>query len=190
MMRLFIAIGLPDEVRTRLGGLGGGLPGARWVAPENLHLTLRFLGETEEGLLPDLDAALLRVTAAPFELVLEGVGQFGNGRKAHTLWVGAARSEALCHLQAKVESAVVRAGLPPETRKFSPHVTLARLKAVPPERLARFLSGNGLFRSPPIPVDGFSLFRSHQGRSGPVYEVLSDYRSTYEDEQADVRFQP
>lgn len=183
MLRLFVALRLPGDVRDRLAGLGGGVPGARWVEPESLHLTLRFLGETGEERVPDLDRELARALAPPFDLVLEGVGQFGGGRKAHTLWVGAASSAALAHLQAKVESAAVRAGFPPETRKFAPHVTLARLKDTPPERLTRFLAGNGLFRSRPFTVDGFTLFESRQGRTGPVYESLADYGGGWEAEE-------
>jgi len=175
MIRLFVALALPGDVRDRLAGLGGGVPGARWLESAALHLTLRFIGETDQARLHDLDAELARIEVEPFELVLDGVGQFGTGRKVHTLWAGVERSEALAHLQAKVESAVVRAGFPPESRKFTPHVTLARLKEAHPERLMRFLAGNGLFRSRPVAVDGFALYRSHQGRGGAIYQVLCDY---------------
>ena len=175
MIRLFGALALPEEVRDRLAGLGGGVPGARWVEPEAMHLTLRFLGETGETRLDDLDAELARIGAPDFAVVLDGVGQFGSGRKTHTLWAGVERNEALAHLQAKVESAAVRAGFPPESRKFTPHVTLARLRDAHPERLVRFLTGNGLFRSQPVPVTGFALYQSLPGRSGPVYRVLGEY---------------
>ena len=175
MIRLFIALGLPDDIRDRLAGLAGGLPGARWVEPHNLHLTLRFIGETDEGRMADLDAELAEVRAPPFELTLDGAGQFGGGRKIHSLWIGAERSEALNHLQAKIESAVVRAGFAPETRKFTPHVTLARLKDASPERLMRYLASNGLFRSRGFPVTGFALYESHLGRHGPDYAVIADY---------------
>ena len=175
MIRLFIALGLPDDIRDRLTGLAGGLPGARWVEPHNLHLTLRFIGETEEGRLADLDQQLAGLEAPPFELTLDGMGHFGAGKRLHALWAGVERSEALGHLQAKIESAVVRAGFPPETRKFTPHVTLARLKDASPERLMRYLSSNGLFRSRGFPVTGFALYESHLGRHGPDYAVIADY---------------
>ncbi len=175
MIRLFVALGLPDEIRHRLAGLAGGVPGARWVEPHNLHLTLRFIGETDEGRLADLDDALRTIRTPPFELTLDGAGQFGSGRKIHTLWIGAERSEALLHLQAKVESAVVRAGFAPEGRKFTPHVTLARLSGGPPERVMRYLSDNGLFRSRPFPVEGFGLYESHLGRHGADYAAISSY---------------
>ena len=175
MIRLFIALGLPGDIRERLAGLGGGVPGARWVEPHNLHLTLRFLGETDHGRLADLDAELDQVEVPPFELTLDGAGQFGTGRKIHTLWIGVERSEALERLQAKVEAAAVRAGFAPEGRKFTPHVTLARLTSAPPERVMRFLAGNGLFRSRSFAVEGFHLYESHLGRSGPDYAVLASY---------------
>ena len=176
MMRLFVALRLPEEVRRRLAGLCGGVPGARWVDSGTLHLTLRFIGETDEGRLGDLDAELAAVRVPAFPLVLEGVGQFGTRRRAHTLWVGVAHDEALFHLQAKIESAVVRAGFAPEPRKFTPHVTLARLKEVGFERLTHFLAGNGLFRSEPMIIDSFALWSSHSSRSGSLYQVVQCYR--------------
>ena len=175
MIRLFIALPLPFDIRARLAGLAGGVPGARWVEAEDLHLTLRFIGDVDEGRLPDLDAELLRIEPPDFSLVLDGCGQFGTGRKIHTLWIGAERNEALSRLQAKVEAAVVRAGFPPEPRKFSAHVTLARLKDANPERLTRFLAGNGLFRSVPFPVTGFALYQSHLGHGGARYQKIQAY---------------
>ncbi|MEI8394257.1 MAG: RNA 2',3'-cyclic phosphodiesterase [Rhodospirillaceae bacterium] len=175
MMRLFVALALPGDVRSRLVGLCAGVPGARWVEPEDMHLTLRFIGEIEEHLLSELHDALAGVIAPSFDLVLEGLGQFGAGHQARTLWLGVSHNENLLHLQAKVESALVRAGLPPEPRKFTPHVTLARLKEPSSERLARFLAGNGMFRSQPITVDRFILYRSYKGRAGPLYEALAEY---------------
>ncbi len=175
MIRLFVALSLPEDVRERLAGLAGGVPGARWVEAHTLHLTLRFIGETGEERLADLDDALRAVNTPPFALTLDGMGQFGSGRKLHSLWAGVERSAALGLLQAKIESAVVRAGFAPEGRKFTPHVTLARLKDAHPVRVMRYLAGNGLFRSRSFPVDGFSLYESHQGRHGADYAVISSY---------------
>ena len=175
MIRLFVALPLPEDIRERLAGLAGGVPGARWVEPHNLHLTLRFIGETDQGRMADLDEELAGIEAPPFVLTLDGIGQFGNGRKIHTLWAGVERSEALARLQAKVEAAVVRAGFAPEGRKFAPHVTLARLGGSSPERVMRFIAGNGLFRSRPFAVEGFCLYESHLGRAGPDYAALSCY---------------
>lgn len=175
MIRLFVALDLPDDVRRRLAGLGGGVPGARWTEPESLHLTLRFIGEVPEDQATDIDAALAEIQAPGFDLTLDGVGVYGSGRNARVLWAGVERNEALGHLQAKVESALVRTGLPAEERRFSPHVTLARLKDASHDRIARFLGERGLFRAGPFPVDHFTLYRSHLGKTAAVYEAVGEY---------------
>ncbi|MBI1206662.1 MAG: RNA 2',3'-cyclic phosphodiesterase [Azospirillum sp.] len=176
MVRLFVALDFPPSVRERLTGLAGGVPGARWVAPENLHVTLRFIGEVDDARLDDIDLALGRVDAPAFPLVLEGVGRFGRGARPHALWAGVAPSPALNHLQSKIESALVRAGLAPETRTFLPHVTLASLKLSPLERVARFLAERALFRAGPIAVEQFGLFESHLSHNGSIYHLLRAYR--------------
>lgn len=175
MVRLFVAVPLEADVRMRLAMLAGGIPGARWVPAENMHLTLRFIGDVEEARLEELDLALGWVEAPSFEISLEGVGQFATGRKPRAVWVGVPRSEALLHLQAKVDSALVRVGVGPEERKFKPHVTLARLKDAPSQRVGRFLETHGLFRAGPVRVDRFVLYESHTGRDGPVYHPLRAY---------------
>ena len=175
MLRLFVALDLSEEIRQRLAGLAGGVPGARWTEPENMHLTLRFIGEVPEDQAMDIDAALAELRAPAFALTFDGVGVFGAGRKARVLWAGVERNEALAHLQAKVESAIVRCGLPAEERKFFPHITLARLKDAPADRIGRFLSDRGLFRAGPMPVERLTLYRSHLGNGGAVYEPLRDY---------------
>lgn len=175
MLRLFVALDFPADVRDRLAGLGGGVPGARWTEADNLHLTLRFIGEVPGDTAADIDAALAEVEAPVFPLVLDGVGVFGSGRNARVLWAGVERSEPLAHLQAKVESAVVRAGLPAEERRFSPHITLARLKDAPKDRIGRFIEERGLFRAGPFPIDHFTLYRSHLGKGAAVYEALREY---------------
>ena len=174
MLRLFVGLEIPETVRTHLTLLCGGVPGARWTEPGNFHLTLRFIGEVSEDVAADVDAALAHIQAPAFALVLEGVGQFG-GAKARQLWAGVAHNEALTHLQAKCESALTRIGLEPEGRKFTPHVTLARLKEAPMPRVTRFLEEYALFRATVFPVTRMVLFASHQGRSGVVYEPLRCY---------------
>lgn len=175
MIRLFVGLALPEATRDRLSRLGGGIPGARWVPPENFHVTLRFIGEVDEGAAQDIDTALEGVAAPPFTLTLDSIGSFGRGHRAHTLWAGVERNEALLHLQGKVESAVVRAGLPPEERKYSPHVTLARMKEAKPDKLARFLEQHALFRDGPLPMDRFVLFESVLGKGSPTYHEVRSY---------------
>lgn len=183
MIRLFVAVNFPEDVRERLAGLQGGVPGARWSEPDALHLTLRFIGEVPEDQAHDIDAALAEVQAPAFPLTLDGVGSFGHGRGARLLWAGVERSEALAHLAAKVESALVRTGLPAEERKFTPHVTLARLRDANADRVARFLSERSFFRAGPFLVDHVTLYRSHLGKGGSVYEPLASYPLASPDSQ-------
>ena len=175
MIRLFVGISVPESIRERLAGLGGGVPGASWVNPENLHLTLRFIGEVENGLAEDIDAALLQLRAPGFALTLDGVGFFGKPGAARTLWAGIRKCDALMHLQGKVETAVRRAGLPAEERKFAPHITLARLKGAPVPRLQRFVEEHAAFLAGPFPVDRFILYSSFRSRSGAIYTPEADY---------------
>jgi 2'-5' RNA ligase len=175
MLRLFVAIALPEGVRQHLGLLAGGVPGARWVDPENLHLTLRFIGEVDGGCADDIGAALGGVVARPFELTLAGIGHWGTRERATELWAGVEKNPGLSHLHDKIESAMVRLGLEPEARKFSPHVTLARLSGSPDSRVAKFIADNNLFRLPPFPVRTFTLFSSFLSRGGAIYTPEADY---------------
>lgn len=175
-MRLFIALSLPDEVREHLSLLSNGLPNARWIAPESLHLTLRFVGEVEGPQARDLDDTLSTIDLPEFELTLRGLGTFDEGRRLRSLWVGVEPNEALQRLQAKVESAVQRAGLPAERRKFKPHVTVARFKDNPSEqKLQHYLAAHGLFRCGPFPVEEFVLFSSFLSHSGALYSPEAVY---------------
>ncbi len=153
----------------------GGVTGARWVAPENLHLSLRFIGEVDEGAAKDIDAALGQIFAAPLTVTLTGVGCFEKRGRTHTLWAGAEATAPLLHLQAWVEAQVRRAGLPPEGRKFTPHVTLVRMKRLPVERIAPYLADHGGFQAPPFPAEEFLLYPSHLGHAAANYEVLARY---------------
>jgi 2'-5' RNA ligase len=177
MIRLFVAIELPEAVRERLTLLQGGVPGARWLTDGQLHLTLRFIGEVDENVAHDIDDVLLSIRAPAFTLELAGVGEFG-GRNPRALWAGVRPNDALTHLQKKIETALQRIGLPPDPRKFSAHVTLARLKWPPREKVVQFLTHHALFTSGPIPVDNFVLFSSHMGSNGSVYHAERVYRLT------------
>jgi 2'-5' RNA ligase len=174
MLRLFVGIDFPPELKLRLSLLCGGMAGAKWVDAGNFHLTLRFIGEVDEGVAADVDEALVRLKARRFTLQLAGAGVFG-GDKPRQLWVGVEREPALAGLQGKIEQALIRLGLPPEPRKFAPHVTLARLREAAPADLQRFLAANARFRAAPLAVDHFSLIASYPTKSGSVYEDQADY---------------
>jgi 2'-5' RNA ligase len=123
----------------------------------------------------DIDAALQTVAAPRFEMFLEGVGYFGRPKAARSIHVGIAQNPALAHLRDKIESALVRAGFEPEERKFSAHVTLARLQDAPASRIMEFVSGNNLFREGPIAVDRFALMSSFHGGNGAIYRAEQYY---------------
>lgn len=175
MIRLFVGIELPSELRLRLSLLCGGVPGAKWVDPGNLHLTLRFVGEVDEGTASDIDEALAQIRAPRFSLALAGIGHFGNGDMPRSLWVGVEKNPALLHLHDKIETALMRLGLEPETRRYTPHVTLARLKRVAVPPLQEFLRNHALFRAEPFAVERFSLIASYPTKSGSIYEDQADY---------------
>jgi 2'-5' RNA ligase len=174
MLRLFVGIDFPPELKLQLSLLCAGIAGAKWIDPGNFHLTLRFIGEVGEDVAADIDEALSRLRARRFELRLGGVGVFG-GDKLRTLWVGIERTAELVALRDKIEQGLIRAGLPPETRKFAPHVTLARLKSPRIDQLRDYLSVHAQYRAVPLPVEGFSLIASFPTKAGSVYEDQAHY---------------
>ena len=197
-MRLFVALPIPQGVGQSLMLIQGGVPGARWQRREQLHLTLRFIGEVEGRDAVMLEDALSGITAPAFELQLHAVGQFGNkehrsgkvrsgfpsGRaitiKSHAPWVGLRKSEALEHLQRKVESAIRRVGQLPSPNekhghKFTPHVTMARLRNPVPGKVIEWLTHHALYTSARFRVEAFNLYSSRLASDGSVYTVEREY---------------
>lgn len=176
MKRVFLGLDLPEDVKQAVAPLCAGLPDCRWVTPDNFHITLSFLGETDEGTLEDLDRRLSDISVSPFTLSLKGCGVFETSREPKTLWLGVAGAlEPLKRLQTKCLLACEAVGLRPERRKFKPHMTLARFRKAPQNRLVDFLQAHEGFESPSFEVAGFQLFQSHLSRKGADYEVLADY---------------
>ena len=183
MMRAFLALPLPEPLVQRLMLVQQMLPlprpAARAVAPENLHLTLVFLGEQPEPVLVDLHHALERLSVPGFALRLRGIDGFG-GQAPRSLHAGCAPCPGLEHLQRKLTNAARGAGIALERRRFVAHVTLARLnwrQLAPPEaeRLSQAVAGAQDFSAGPAMIEAFALFRSHLGRSGAHYEELARY---------------
>lgn len=174
-MRVFVGLALPTPLTTRLGLLKGGLPGARWVRPENMHVTLHFLGEVEGARLDDVDLALSSVMAEPFTLQLAGAGEFGGAKGPRVVWAGLAPAPALEQLHGRVAGALARFGVETEARRFAPHVTLAWLRDTPYERVADFVTHHALLASEPWQVGAMHLYSSHAGREGHDYRIEASY---------------
>ena len=170
MPRLFTALEIPRDAALSLSLLRGGLPGARWIDVENYHLTLRFFGDVEGHVADEIANALDRVRRPSFSLNLAGVGAFGS-KKPHSIWAGVTASPDLTALQAEIERISQRLGLPPDPRKFVPHVTIARLRNVNPMEVAAYLSARGNFSAVPFRVGRFVLMSSRDSIGGGPYIV-------------------
>jgi 2'-5' RNA ligase len=176
MPRLFVAIDFPSSVKERIADLCYGLAGVRWVPMDQMHLTLRFIGDVGEGMLDDIHAALEMIEAQPLSLTLKGAGHFPPRRNPKVLWVGIEPSPALLELAKQVDEAVLSAGAEPERRKFSPHVTIARIKEeIPVSRIIPFLQQNALFATEPVLVEEFVLYSSELARDGAIHAVERTY---------------
>lgn len=169
MIRLFVALSLPPPAVSALAGLGNGVPGARWVPAENYHVTLRFIGNVEGHVADDVCETLERIDAGTVDIDFDGLTWFGTKKKPTSIVARVAKNEGLLHLQRKVESAVVRSGLPPEDRKFMPHVTLARLKGANPDAVDRYCAERSLVSIPSYTAESFVLYSSFLSQSGAIY---------------------
>lgn len=176
-LRLFVAIPIPEDIAERLLTLEADVPGASWRLAEHYHLTLRFLGEIDEAQARDVDDELGRIVAAPFELALAGAGSFG-GKEPSALWAGVDAPPDLARLAASCESAVRRAGLAPEPRKYKPHVTLAYCHGTLDIDVANFLQDAAAFRTDPFWVDHFCMYSSRATRAGSHYVEEAVYPLT------------
>ena len=175
MIRLFAAIDLPEGVRERVGMLCCGLPGARWVPAEQIHLTLRFIGGVDGVFFREIKEALAGVRSDTFPLQLKGLGAFPPRKKPRVLWVGVEKNEVLVQLRNRIEAALVACGLEPEGRKFAPHITLARLRDTPLVRLTNYLAGNNMFACEPFTVEEFHLYSSVLTPKGAIHQLEESY---------------
>jgi 2'-5' RNA ligase len=174
MPRLFTGIELPPDIAAMLAGLRGGLPGARWAEPADYHLTLRFIGDVDRHAARDVEMELAETRAAPVTVTLTGLDSFG-GAKPHSVFAAVSPNRALMELQAEHERAVRRAGLPPEKRKYVPHVTLARLRSAAVLDVADYLQSRGGFRSITFQPERFVLFSARDLVGGGPYIVEAAY---------------
>lgn len=168
MPRLFTALEIPREAAMSLSLLRGGIPGARWIDVENYHITLRFIGDVDGRTADELVHRLDRIDRPEFTLSLSGIGAFGS-KKPHSLWAGVSPAPEMFALQAEIERICQRIGLPSDQRKFTPHVTLARLKTSRLDDVAHYLSGRGDFHTMPFKTCRFVLMSSKESVGGGPY---------------------
>lgn len=174
MPRLFVGIELPDDIRNIISDLEAPIPGVRWIENDNLHLTLRFIGDIDNRQARELADFLSSIEIHAFEMHLEGLGTFG-AKEPRSLWAGVSAGPELEALARATERAARAAGLKPESRNFKPHVSIARLNKPRIEALTRFLTRHGRFHSAPIVVSRFVLFSSKPLVGGGPYVVEEAY---------------
>lgn len=175
MYRLFVAIDFPEKIKKDLSAFCYGIPGAKWVQEEQLHLTLRFIGEVDGGTCKDITEALGKIEANIFSLKIKGFGFFPPRKAPRVLWAGVEKNDALVLLRNRVESELVKLGLEPEHRKFSAHITLARLRNTPLVKITNFLAGNSLFATKSFPVTEFHLYSSVLTPKGAIHQIEASY---------------
>ena len=174
MPRLFTGLEIPAEIGHTLSSLRGGLPGARWIDPENYHVTLRFIGDIDSVAAREIAHTLERINRKPFEVALQGLSSFG-GKKPRAVVASVVPSRPLMELQAELERLMQRFGLDPEGRKFIPHVTLARLRDASNRDVADYLSTRGPLFGSSFKVSRFVLFSARASVGGGPYVVEADY---------------
>jgi RNA 2',3'-cyclic 3'-phosphodiesterase len=174
MHRLFVAIRPPSAIRKLLLGAMGGISGARWQSEDQLHLTLRFIGEVDRHGAGDIHAALGAVHQPPFELTLNGIGAFERRGLAETVWAGVAPHAPLRALHKKVDAALARVGIAPDEHAYLPHITLARLKRSSGP-VGNLLESAGGLGSPAFAVDHFALFESDLTAEAAIYSMVERY---------------
>ena len=175
MYRLFVALDLPEVVKTELSFMSFGMRGARWMDDDQLHLTLRFIGEVDGLQFREISEALAEVQPDPFFYRLSGVGHFPPRGVPKILWIGVEAEDGLVQLRLRVDAVLRRLGLVLERRKFSPHITLARLKNTPRNRVANFIAANNLYKSRDIRVEEFTLYSSVLTTRGAIHTKEYSY---------------
>jgi 2'-5' RNA ligase len=177
MHRLFVALRPPPAIRALLIAAMGGVPHARWQDDEQLHLTLRFIGEVDRPRAEDIAAALGQVHAEPAAIAIAGAGRFEKSGRTDAIWAGVAPRQPLAELHARVNRALAQAGVAPDTRAYLPHITLARLprKAGVEPAIERFLAERAALSSDPFIPGALLLFESRLGHDGARYEAIARY---------------
>lgn len=175
MIRLFTAVPIPIVIRQQLHAMGRSLPGARAVPEEQIHITLRFIGEVEGTLFKDIKENLSNISLSPFSTAIQGVGHFPPRGKPRVIWAGLQPTDQLIKLKRKIDTCLIECGLAPDNRKFTPHVTLARLNNPPMQRITSFLAGNAFLKFEEFDVHHFHLYSSKLASKGATHTLEADY---------------
>ncbi|KAB2920102.1 MAG: RNA 2',3'-cyclic phosphodiesterase [Hyphomicrobiaceae bacterium] len=174
MPRLFTALEIPASIRTQLSLIRAPLNGAKWISADDMHITLRFVGDVESRAADEFAELLAGIEAEPIEISIRGVGAFG-GREPRVLWAGIEAGEGLAALYRAHDRAARAAGLEPDAHDFKPHVTLARVRGARHDAVARFLEENGALRTEAFIAARFVLFSARPGSGGGPYAVEAAY---------------
>jgi 2'-5' RNA ligase len=175
MIRLFIAIAIPEAIKREIAGLGRSIPQARPVPIEQMHLTVKFIGEVEGSRLLDIQSVLAEISRPQFSLCLHGVGTFPPRGTPRVLWAGVQPLDSLLALHRAIEGKLAEIAIPREKQKYSPHLTLARLNNSPLKHLQHFLAGNAFLRTPEFPVTAFNLHKSQLTSGGAKHRLIESY---------------
>ena len=174
MPRLFTGLELPETIAAELAQLRGGIAGARWVEPQNYHITLRFVGDIDLRLAREMAGALEEIRRPPLTIEFEGMGWFG-AHKPRAIVARIKPTPPLVELQGEHERRVRRIGLAPETRKFAPHVTLARLNRAAPLAVADYLGHRAFLAQRQFEATRFVLYSARESTGGGPYIVEAAY---------------
>lgn len=171
MPRLFTGLEIPPQMRTRLSFLQTGMENVRWIDPGDFHITLRFIGDVgRRDAHMIVDALSSRSWPAP-TVQLGELKAFGNSRPS-SIYASVRENEPLIRLAAAQDRLMQRLGLPPDRRRFTPHVTIARLRGgTKPETVARYLAANGGFSAPAFEPTRFVLYSARESTGGGPYVV-------------------
>jgi 2'-5' RNA ligase len=175
MVRIFIAIDIPERIRDEIADTYMAIPGARWIEETRLHCTLRFIGDVSETMIETITSSLRRVSSPPIILKIKNAGFFPPRKDPRVLWFGIEYPPEFLSLQSKIEKACVNVGHEPESRKFHPHITVARLNNPHKEKVAEFIVSNALFMSEQFEISEFHLYRSYTGKETSHYKKMISF---------------
>lgn len=176
-MRLFVGVEIPGDIAAGLYPLARAIKGISAQTPQNMHITLKFIGNVDPGLAAEIDGVLSKVRFTPFDLRVQGMGVFASARKIRILWAGVNGQPALRKLADRVEQALLSLEEVPamEMRKFTPHITLGRNRDAARARIEQVVADHSDLASRPFTIDRFCLYESHSTTDGPEFRVIAAY---------------